>query len=56
MGLLDNGGRALGQWPPSPLKHFPEKWNPVFREGGDRIRVLAAGARNAMAALRAIAA
>jgi hypothetical protein len=30
MGLLDNGGRELGQWPPFPLKHFQEKWNPVF--------------------------
>ena len=25
---LDNGGRELGQWPPFPLKHFQEKWNP----------------------------
>jgi hypothetical protein len=32
MGLLDNGGRELGQWPPFPLKHFQEKWNPVFRQ------------------------
>jgi hypothetical protein len=27
MGLLDNGGRKPGQWPPLPLKHFPKKWN-----------------------------
>jgi hypothetical protein len=32
MGLLDNGGRELGQWPPFPLKHFQEKWNPLFRQ------------------------
>jgi hypothetical protein len=31
MGLLDNGGRELGQWPPFHLKHFHKKWNPVFR-------------------------
>jgi hypothetical protein len=31
MGFLDNGGRELGQWPPFPIKHFQEKWNPVFR-------------------------
>jgi hypothetical protein len=30
MGLLDNGGRELGQWPPFPLKHFQEKWNRLF--------------------------
>jgi hypothetical protein len=30
MDILDNGGRALGQWPPFPLKHFQEKWNPVL--------------------------
>jgi hypothetical protein len=27
MGLLENGGRELGQWPPLPLKHFRQKWN-----------------------------
>jgi hypothetical protein len=32
MGLLDNGGRELGQWPPFPLEHFQEKWNPLFRQ------------------------
>src|ERR1700730_13649623 len=31
MGLLDNRGRELGQWPPFPLEHFQEKWNPVSR-------------------------
>jgi hypothetical protein len=36
MGLLDNGGRELGQWPPFPLKHFQEKWNPVLGQKSQR--------------------
>jgi len=39
MGILNNGGRELGQWPPLPLKHFRQKWNPHF--GGYQCKILA---------------
>jgi hypothetical protein len=38
MGLLDNGGREQGQWPPFPLKHFQEKWNSPVRKACPRER------------------